>query len=836
MSTIINSKQEGKRYSFYQLLKEKKYAIEIPIIQRDYAQGRKSKGEVRDLFLQALYDYLEENIPNRDLDFVYGSTEVEERNEKFIPLDGQQRLTTLFLLHWYLATISGNIEDFREVLVKDNKSKFTYMTRTSSSEFCDALLQNTIDFKNLLTNDNHQKNSLSKTIKDYGWYFLSWGNDPTIQSMLTMLDSIHDKFSDKEYFFERLTDNIDPIITFLYLDLGEFKLTEDLYIKMNSRGKPLTIFENFKAKLEQHIEKTFSADRKTYTLDFEGVEKKVETKEYFSFNIDTKWANLFWQYRALSGKDNNYDDELMNFIRVIVSNQYAIEPEINIENFKYLIKSETNTDSEYISYQKLKTINALSLNCIKYLINAFDNLVNGDNKIKTHLTDSYYYDEQVIFERVLTHKISLPERIRFYAYIKFLIQNPKDYSGLHQWMRVVYNLTENTQLNSAEETEKAIKSIENLASNCKNILNYLISDNCKIDFYLGRQIQEERIKANLINLSDEWKNAIENTEKHPYFAGQICFILEFSGILNFYELHEHCNWNKETNNSFYNEFINYASKSNAVFDIIGTEKNEDFAWERSILTKGDYLIPSSYNRYNFLNTSKNLRDYSWKRLLRLTPIGPNEKEYYEWKVKRDFVKAVFDDPLFDLNHLELSLESICKNTPNDWRKYFVKNPELIRYCHQGFMYFKSDAQIELLMQSQRNHRHREMYSYNFYLEYLNKNKESLLPFKNLTHQQITTYDELSFAVINDWRFQEKYYEIGIIKSKNNIDSFSVHFYISEGDKSLEMYSDKIKEILLIKQFTWDDESKHYCTMTNDENLTFIFLENLCQELNKLTNE
>ena len=108
MSTIINLKQEGKRYSFYQLLKEKKYSIEIPIIQRDYAQGRKSKGEVRDLFLQALYDYLEDNIPNRDLDFVYGSTEVEEGNEKFIPLDGQQRLTTLFLLHWYLASISEN--------------------------------------------------------------------------------------------------------------------------------------------------------------------------------------------------------------------------------------------------------------------------------------------------------------------------------------------------------------------------------------------------------------------------------------------------------------------------------------------------------------------------------------------------------------------------------------------------------------------------------------------------------------------------------------------------------------------------------------------------------
>lgn len=574
-----------------------------------------------------------------------------------------------------------------------------------------------------------------------------------------------------------------------------------------------------------------------HTLVFDGVEKKVDTKEYFSFNIDTKWANLFWQYRALAGKDNNYDDELMNFIRVIVSNQYAIEPEVNIENFKYLIKSETNsTDTEYISYQKLKTINALSSNCIKYLIDAFENLVNGDNKIKTHLTDSFYYDEKVIFERVLTHKISLPDRIRFYAYMKFLIQNPNDFSGLHQWMRVVYNLTENTQLNSAEEAEKAIKSIDNLASNCEDILNYLVSDNCKIDFYLGRQIQEERIKATLINLSDEWKNAIENTEKHHYFSGQISFILEFSGILNFYELNEHCNWNDEEDDSFYSQFMNYSNKSNAVFNLIGTDKNVNFIWERSVLTKGNYLITSSYNRYNFLSTTKNLRDYSWKRLLRLTPIGTNENEYNEWKVKRDFVKAVFDDPLFNLNDLYISLENICKNVPNDWRKYFVKNPELIRYCHQGFMYFQSDSQIQLLMQSQINHRHREMYSYNFYLEYLNKNIESLLPFKNVIHEQITTYDELSFALIKDWFYDNKSYEISIVKSEENTSSFIINFNISEGDKNNESYSDKIKDILLNKEFFWEEESKRFCIIKNNENITFAFIENLCKELNKLPNE
>ena len=61
-----------------------------------------------------------------------------------------------------------------------------------------------------------------------------------------MLDAIHLKFTDKKDFFNRLIDKENPIITFLFLNLKEFKLTDDLYIKMNARGMPLTTFENFK--------------------------------------------------------------------------------------------------------------------------------------------------------------------------------------------------------------------------------------------------------------------------------------------------------------------------------------------------------------------------------------------------------------------------------------------------------------------------------------------------------------------------------------------------------------------------------------------------------------
>ena len=73
--------------------------IKIPIIQRDYAQGRTDADtmRVRTRFVDALYKAVTETPIT--LDFVYGDI----KDGVMTPLDGQQRLTTLFLLHWYIA-------------------------------------------------------------------------------------------------------------------------------------------------------------------------------------------------------------------------------------------------------------------------------------------------------------------------------------------------------------------------------------------------------------------------------------------------------------------------------------------------------------------------------------------------------------------------------------------------------------------------------------------------------------------------------------------------------------------------------------------------------------
>ena len=80
-------------YTFWEFLNDN--TVVIPIIQRDYAQGRKEKKSLRINFLTQLKEAL--TVPKQTiLDFVYGAVE----NGKLYPLDGQQRLTTLWLLYW----------------------------------------------------------------------------------------------------------------------------------------------------------------------------------------------------------------------------------------------------------------------------------------------------------------------------------------------------------------------------------------------------------------------------------------------------------------------------------------------------------------------------------------------------------------------------------------------------------------------------------------------------------------------------------------------------------------------------------------------------------------
>ena len=238
--------------------------IVIPLIQRDYAQGRIDKdiNRVRSRFLQALYRAVTgEPIT---LDFVYGDIDEEGT---MTPLDGQQRLTTLFLLHWYAAK-KEKISDDKYAFL----SRFSYETRYSARYFCAELVKFMPSFETTLSAD----------IKNQAWFPFDWKDDPTISSMLVMLDAIDERFKDVPDIWEQLENKA---ITFYFLPIRDMGLTDELYIKMNSRGKPLTVFEHFKAELEREIR----------ALD----EKNGQnTADRIVGKIDKSWTDLLWKYRS----------------------------------------------------------------------------------------------------------------------------------------------------------------------------------------------------------------------------------------------------------------------------------------------------------------------------------------------------------------------------------------------------------------------------------------------------------------------------------------------------------------------------------------------------------
>ena len=527
-------------YSFWELIAD--YKIEIPLIQRDYAQGRddeKTK-KIRSKFLFSIINTLEkENYP-LELDFVYGNV----KNNILQPLDGQQRLTTLFLLHWVLAIRINNLSQNESIFLK-----FTYETRISSREFCNGLVKN--------WNDLGEGETLSEKISDSKWFFLSWIKDPTIKAMLTMLDAIEEKLKNKRIeelniFWQKLTQE-NPVITFNFKELNDVGLTDDLYIKMNSRGKALTEFENFKAQFEKYIKES-NPDKTDWEVNY-----KYKPTETFSHKIDTIWTDLFWKYR---GHDNLIDNEFIKFISGIAINNYAQNLEI-IDNKEEegKIRSELEKKSngkpvsnEAIKRERIERKTQLLFNspeeispidfptkkAFDYLVSSLDNYSMAENngilpknlplwdyckKENTAINRITNIENNLFIEFIKNSDTTYKQRVLFYAQTQYLlISNEFHQDYFSDWMRVIRNIVENSTIDSSSTLISAINLIQELSSGCSNIYEYLTLNVVKAK-HAELQVKEEIEKAKIITNDFESKQVIQDTEDTNFCNGRIDFAL-----------------------------------------------------------------------------------------------------------------------------------------------------------------------------------------------------------------------------------------------------------------------------------------------------------------------
>lgn len=272
----------GTLISFNEFIKT--HNVEIPRIQRDYTYGSGTpKTEVVvDKLLSDIHSALLD--PNNELilDFVYGS-----QNEKsnFEPLDGQQRLTTLFLLQLYAAWGSN---------INPSSLDFRYSTRDNTSEFCESIT-NPDKFK-------YDKDGpiISDQITDCAFWRSSFNDDPSIRSMLTVLDKIESRFKNlsTDGTLWNLLTAPECNVKFYCLDFGVFGLSDDLYIKMNSRGKGLTDYEIFKSQLEKYIDVNLGDKDLMYE---------------FAKKFDTNYTDLVWSEQ--NGDRSLIDDSFVMLFR-----------------------------------------------------------------------------------------------------------------------------------------------------------------------------------------------------------------------------------------------------------------------------------------------------------------------------------------------------------------------------------------------------------------------------------------------------------------------------------------------------------------------------------------
>ena len=293
-----------------------KYSVVIPQLQRDYAQGRADAKELRERFLSQILRVLGEK-GRLNLDFVYGYDKALSPNHHpiFYPLDGQQRLTTLWLLHWYLLP-SESVAEEREWLLR-----FSYRTRSSSTRFCQLLVEHAVVDDSRLD---------VAAIKDQPWYRQSYNADATITAMLGTLRTIKELVAREERsaLWERLCHQ--RALTFDVIDIKgeEFRLTDELYIKMNARGKQLTSFECYKADLIQAL-------RKLDDLGKPWLYKKGQLSyaDYFAFKVDNEWLDLFY-----NGEIDGLDERMYGFIQNIAKLCFFLDPENakkNVDAFTY---------------------------------------------------------------------------------------------------------------------------------------------------------------------------------------------------------------------------------------------------------------------------------------------------------------------------------------------------------------------------------------------------------------------------------------------------------------------------------------------------------------------
>ncbi len=305
------------------------HQIIIPELQRDYVwaesnvknllesmeQTTKKPHKYSEKYLNSLpsdikkiVDEDQNNKQKANIGFIYAYSD-PEMPYRYVLIDGQQRITTIFLLLLCAAVKQGKQAEFeRSYFYKDNL-KFDYKVREDAHNF----LHHFVDF---ILKESH-----IDAIKNENWYYNDYEKDVTIQSIITNYKVIKAFIAEKPIDFYFIENHIE----FLYFDTKASQQGENLYIYMNSRGESVSEQENIKA---QFLKGLSAHDKNEWGRKWEA------------------WQNLFWKYRGINANVDEGFKAFLVYINNLVGrtggekqNIVTKYPYISLENVEQYIQA-----------------------------------------------------------------------------------------------------------------------------------------------------------------------------------------------------------------------------------------------------------------------------------------------------------------------------------------------------------------------------------------------------------------------------------------------------------------------------------------------------------------
>lgn len=236
----------GEAYSLCEIFCGENDKIIIPDLQRDYCWGNPISNNSEDSLASSFIDSILrlEKSQEITMGLIYGYYDKELTPYHLQLCDGQQRLTTLFLIIGIInRMLPGN--EYRDLLISD----FELNEDDKEPHLLYGIRESSLYFLSDLTVHYFLKDSLSvEELRKQPWFLKSYDDDPTIASIIRALKTIECKLKGYKE-LELLGDFLIHKLKFLFYDMENRQNGEETFVVINTTGEPLTANQNLKPQI-----------------------------------------------------------------------------------------------------------------------------------------------------------------------------------------------------------------------------------------------------------------------------------------------------------------------------------------------------------------------------------------------------------------------------------------------------------------------------------------------------------------------------------------------------------------------------------------------------------